>query len=256
MITILRMLFPALEPMTSASIVGLVLATTAAVAFLIGLARRRRSYWWLPMAIPAVGLSAIALASWAGVRMFAAVLKTMAADGGGIATVSAGIYESAELLSTAAWIGLISSLVAAMFLRPAAGADTAAGARPGAFGLLMMVGLTIGLAPLFAVRPAIAFFLRAITPGTATPAAHLMQHLLVYEVVSAACFVIAVGVIVAMARLARRSSASQAVSFLMTVALLATVAVSAYFAARLRDTSIRFREVAVYGRVSALEPVR
>ena len=51
MSTILRMLFPALEPATSASIVGLTLATTAALAFLIGLARRRHSYWWLPMAI-------------------------------------------------------------------------------------------------------------------------------------------------------------------------------------------------------------
>ena len=134
-----------------------------------------------------------ALASWVGVRIFAAVFKSVAMNGGGIGVISAGIWESAQLPLTASWIGLITSLVAAMFLRPFAGNDTIAaeGSRPAAFGLLMTAGLTIGLAPLLAFRPAITFVLRAITPGTAIPAAKIMEHFLAYEVISACCFVAA-----------------------------------------------------------------
>jgi hypothetical protein len=254
MVTILRMLFPALEPATSASIVGLTLATTAALALLIGLARRRHSYWWLPMAILAVGFSVTALASWVGVRMFTAVFKSVATNGGGIGAISAGIWEAAQLPLAATWIGLITSLVAAMFLRPFAGDETiaAGGSRPAAFGLLMTAGLTIGLAPLIVFRPLIAFVLRAITPGTAIPAANVMEHLQVYEVISASCFVAAVVVSAAIMRLARRSLTSQTVSFIMTIALLVAVAVSAFSAASLRDTSARFHEVALYGRISAI----
>lgn len=254
MTTILRMLFPALEPATSASIVGLALATIAALAFLFALARRRHSFWWLPMSILAVAFSVTALGSWAGVRMFAAVFKTVATNGGGIGVISAGISESAQLPLTATWIGLITSLVAAMFLRSlnADDATAAEGSRPASFGLLMAAGLTIGLAPLLAFRPTIAFVLRAITPGTAIPAAKVMQHFLAYEVISACCFLAAIGVIAAVTRLALRSLTSQTVSFIMTIALMVTVAMSAYTASSLRDTSARFDEVARYGRVNAM----
>jgi hypothetical protein len=150
---------------------------------------------------------------------------------------------------------LITSLIAAMFLRPFAGDDTASAerSRPAAFGLLLTAGLTIGLAPLLAFRPAIAFVLRAITPGTAIPAARVMEHLRAYQVISASCFITAVVVIAAITRLALRSFTSQRVSFTMTIALLVTVAVSAFSAASLRDTSARFHEVARYGRVSTIE---
>ncbi|MEO8032830.1 MAG: hypothetical protein ABI837_00215 [Acidobacteriota bacterium] len=251
---ILRMLFPALEPSTAASIVAITLTTTAALVFLIGLARRRHSYWWLPMAIAAVGFSVSALASWVGVRMFAAVFQTVTTNGGGVGAISAGICESAQLPLTAAWIGLITSLVAAIFHRPFAGHDTTTeGSRPVAFALLITAGLTIGIAPLLAFRPAITFVLRAITPGTAIPAAKVMEHVLAYEVIIGCCFVAAMGVTAAITRLARHSPRSQTVSSIMTIALLVTVAVSAFSAASLRDASSRFREVARYGRVSAIE---
>jgi hypothetical protein len=254
MITILQMLFPTLEPATSVAILGLTFATTAALAFLIVLARRRRSYSWLPMAILAVGFSATAFASWFGMRMFAAAYRSVATTGGGIGAIAAGIGEAAQLPMTAAWIALITSLVAAMFLRQSGGDDDTTGgrSRPATFGVLMAVGLTSGLAPLLAFHPAIVFVLRAITPGTAMSAAKVMDHFVAYEVISACCFVAAAGVIAASTRLARRSMTSQSISLVMTIALLVTVAVSAFTAAGLRDTSARFREVARYGHVSAL----
>jgi hypothetical protein len=206
------------------------------------------------MAIAAVGFCVTALASWAGVRMFEAVLEDVAKSGGGIGAISAGIWESAQLPLSATWIGLITSLMAAMLLGPLARTDVSAPerTRPGAFALLMAAGLTLGLAPLLAFRPAIAFVWRAITPGTDVPAAIVMERLLAYEVISAFCFVAAVGITAAVTRLALRSLTSQAVSFVVTLALLVTVAVSAYTASSLRDTSARFHDVARYGRVSAI----
>ena len=188
-------------------------------------------------------------------RIFAAVFKSVATNGGGIGAISAGVWESAQLPLTAAWIGLIVSLVAAMFLRPFADHGGAAAGRshPAAFGLLMTAGLTTGLAPLLAFHPAVEFVLRAITPGTAIPATRVLDYLLAYEVMSASCFVAAVGILAAITRLARRAPASQTVSFMMTIALLLVVAVSAFSAARLRATATRFDEVARYGRVGAID---
>ncbi|MEO8034150.1 MAG: hypothetical protein ABI837_06930 [Acidobacteriota bacterium] len=80
-----------------------------------------------------------------------------------------------------------------------------------------------------------------------------MEHVLAYELISGCCFVAAMGVTAAITRLARHSPRSQTVSFIMTMALLVTVAVSAFSAARLHDASARFREVARYGSVSAIQ---
>lgn len=254
---ILRMLLPAFQPSTSVAIVGLAWAATVALVLVIGAARRSGSYGRLPMMILAIGLSASALASWLGVRMFAAVFRDVTANGGGIGAISSGIWESAQIPWTAAWIALIASFVAAMFLGVLFGGDQTATddrrSRPLAVGLLMTAGLVFGLAPLLAFRPAIAFVWRAITPGTAIPAARVLNYLLAYEVTTAACFLAMIGIVVALSRMSRRSITPQPVAPMIILALLLTVAVSATTAARLRTTSARFHEVAHHGSVSALE---
>ncbi|HSP33583.1 MAG TPA: hypothetical protein VLU46_04620, partial [Thermoanaerobaculia bacterium] len=167
-----------------------------------------------------------------------------------------GIWESAQLPWTAAWIALIASFVAAIFLRLFAGDQTANAegrSRPAAIGLLISAGLIFGLAPLLAFRPAIGFVLGAITPGTAIPPARVLHYLITYEVSTAACFVAMIGIAVALSRLSSSSITSQPVASMIILSLLLTVAVSAFTAARLRATSVRFHEVARSGSVGALE---
>ena len=254
--TILRMFLPALQPATSAAIVALTLATTVAVILVIGVARRRKSCGSLPTVILAVGLCSTALASWAGVRMFAAVFEEVTASGGGIGAISSGIWESAQLPLTAAWIAVIASFVAVTFLRWFAVDPISEGggrSRPAAVGLLLGVALIIGLAPLIAFRPAAAFVLRAITPGTAIPPARVMNYLLAYEMTTAVCFLVMIGIVVALGRISRGTTTSQPVALMVVLALMLTVTVSAFTAAGLRATSERFHDVARYGSVGLLE---
>src|SRR4051794_31185283 len=95
--TILHMLFPQLEPMTSVRVVALMVGAAVTMLLLFVLARRWQSYWWTAMALLATALTSTALASWLGVRMFAGTLNDLGRVGGGIASITFGSWQATQV---------------------------------------------------------------------------------------------------------------------------------------------------------------
>src|SRR5262245_37557915 len=252
--TLLRMLLPLFDLRTSMSIVVLTMATAVAIAIVITLARRWRSYWWVPLALIATALTSTALAATLGSRMMVVMFADVTRNGGGIGAVSFGIWQATQLPLTAAWIGIVTSSMAMMFLLPFAKGRPTSDRAPRAllFGVLVATILPAGFVPAITFQRAIPFVTRAITPGTALPAGHVMRQLLIFEVVSAILFGLALTLLFTVIQVARRSASSEIVSLIATFALVVTVGVSAFLAASLHATSTHFRQVARGGVTAAM----
>src|SRR5207237_1260742 len=158
------------DPGTSARIVMVGATAMVLFAFITAVARRRRSYWWVSMALIVASCACLALGSYFAVRIFAGALGDMAITGGGIASVRFAIWQATQPVLTAAWIALVIVLLASVFVLPRARRELtpAAGARrPHAaiFGALVALSLAVGVTPVFLFRRAMAFVLWAITPA-------------------------------------------------------------------------------------------
>lgn len=256
--TILRMLFPELEPMTSARVVALVVGTIAALPLLLVLARRWQSYWWTAMALLATAYASTALASWLAVRMFAGTLDELSKRGGGISTLTFGIWQATQLPLAAAWLAVVSSVVAALLLlRWRWRAGEGASPLPGGSALvpLAAAGVIAGIAPVLVFRRATELVVRAVIPGTTLtrhPMQFIMQQLATANAVAAFSFVVAVIVLLIIVARGRRPAVPRAFLVLTSIAIVATIVTSLFLATTLRESSERFRQTALYGHTAWL----
>lgn len=251
--TILRMLFPLLDPHTSVWIVIMTMATATAFAVLMVLARRWQSYWWVSVALAATAMASMALASSLAIRMILATYEDLARNGGGIGSISFGIWQATTLPLAAAWIGIVAGFLGTLFLLPFVKnrQTSGRGPRPFFFGVLMASVAAAGIVPAVTFQRAISNLLGAMRPETARSPAHLANQLLTAETTSAVLLIVAIALLVTLVRLARRFDSSEIVSYLAMFALLVTVGVSAFLAASLHATSTHFRTVAREGVIAA-----
>jgi hypothetical protein len=252
--TILRMLFPLLDPHTSVWIVIMTMATAAAFAVLVALARRWQSYWWVSFALVATALASMALASSLALRVILATFEDVLRNGGGIGAISFGIWQATSLPLTAAWIGIVAGFIGILFLMPFVKNRQTPGRhpRPFLFVFLMASVVAAGIVPAVTFQRAISYVLPAITPGTALAPASVTSHLLTAETMSAVLLVVAIALVITLVLLARRFASSEIVSYIAMFALLVTVGVSAFLAASLHATSTHFRTIAREGVKAAV----
>jgi hypothetical protein len=248
--TFLTMLFPQLETTTSLRVLAVAVLAIVAVAALAAAARRWRSDWWMPLALLAAGFAMTALASSIALRMFAAAVDDMGKKGGGIAAISFGIWQATQVPLAAAWMALITSAVAGVWLLRlgrARGDDGASVRRPAAFSALIAAAMAAGTAPALLFRQSISFVIDAVTRGKG---GSVIRHLAASGAASATCVVVAVALMIVIALLGRRSSASAALSVVTTIALVVSLNAALLLVFGLHSTSEQFRAAALKGEMS------
>lgn len=250
------MRFSGFEAATSLRLLMIGVATIVALAAIVTVARRRQSYWWTSVALIAVGYAAMALSSYFAVRMLIATFDDMAVSGGGIRTVSTGIWQATQLPLASAWAALfISALAAGVALPRIARRDPAAEnpqrTRRALFGALSVLAVAGGLVPVVLFRRAIAVVMREVMPGTgsASGAQIIASQLTTTAVLSALCFAVAAVLVIATLRVARRPDLSRHASPVTAMALVLSLGVSAALVVNLSSSSTRFRDIALNGRL-------
>lgn len=250
------------EPGTSARMLIVAAATGLMLAFIIAVARRRQSYWWVSIASIAAGYAGLALASYFAVRIFMGVLANMAISGGGIASVRFGIWQATQPALVAAWAAVLITLLATVFVPWSVRKEPTSPAgmqrSPNAmFALLALLALAVGATPVLLFRQSMAFVLWAIDPrahstsiyGTSVPRA-IATRLIVTATVSACCFLILTALLVIVVLLARKSNPSRPLLVITLFALVASLGLSVVLAASLHSFSSRNRTAALTGRIS------
>ena len=249
--------FFGLEPGTSARALIVGCTTAVMVALIMAVARRRQSYWWVPIAFIVAGWASLALGSYFAVRIFQGELEAMKTGGGGIASVRLGIWQATQPALAAAWLAVVLTLFAIVFTLMRASKELTAPAaegRPRAvpFASLAALALAAGVTPVLLFQRAMAFVLWAIIPGhigiDRVPQA-IATRLFVTAAINACCFVILVGLVVTTVLLARRSSPSRPLFVITVCALVASLALSTFLVANLRSFSNRYHTLALTGRL-------
>lgn len=244
------------EPGTSARIV--VIGATAIVlfAFIAAVARRRRSFWWVSMALITASCACLALGSYFAVRIFASAVGDMAITGGGIASVRFGIWQATQPVLTAAWIALAVVLLACIFVLPRARKEltpVASARRPHAaiFGALAALSLALGVTPVVLFRRAMAFVLWAITPPAHVPSVPqaIATRLHFAATASVSCFVILIVLMLITVFLARRSGPSRFLFALTVSAVVVSLSFSAALLANFHSFSNLHHRGALIGGV-------
>jgi hypothetical protein len=226
------------------------------LAFIVAAARRRNDYAAAAVALIAVAYGGVALASFVAVRYFANVLVEMAEHGGGIASISLGMGEAAQLPLSAAWIAAVATVVAMLFAFPAMWRTPglSSDARPGRLFWTAGLALAGGVASVLLFRGAMAFVLKAITPGAQPPGMNatnmpelVNNRLTMTSAGIAVCFAIVIVTMLLMFRPVRPATPSRASLRLVAVALVVSLGVSTTLVVGLRSYSSRSLSFALNG---------
>lgn len=247
-----------LESGTLVPILIVSVTVAAVLAFLTALARRWRSNWWLSLAIIITGCGGLALGSFLAVRIFMGVLEEMSRIGGGIASVSLGIWQATQPLLAAAWLALVSTLLASVFVLPRAWKEwkertTVAGEQGprASFAWLVALALAAAVTPVLLFRKAMTFVLWVVTPPlqvSSVPEA-IANRLQVTATVSACCLVVLIALLVMTVLLARRSGPSRLFFGITVIALVASLGLSAALVVNLRSFANGYRVAALTGQM-------
>ncbi|HYI12989.1 MAG TPA: hypothetical protein VEK57_28340 [Thermoanaerobaculia bacterium] len=236
------------------SFIVLIVTTALLLGYLI-VARRRQSTASASIFVLVAAYGGIALASFFAVRSFGRTLAEVTQLGGGIYTVSRGIWEAALLPLEAAWATAILTLLALLFLLPEAKKAFARDAQPGSsYRLLWLPGLALagGVTAVVLFRKAMAFVINAITPGQQVGVgpegvvSAVTARLFTASAGSAVCFAVAV-VLLAVAFRSRRAQPSRASFGIAVFALVVSLGVSAALITELRAYSSHYRNIALHG---------
>jgi hypothetical protein len=237
-------------------VVGIVIVLL--LTLVIAVARRRNNYAEGAVAVIAAAYGGVALASFMAVRYFANALTDMSRFGGGIASLSLGMGEAAQLPLSATWIAAAATVVAMLFVFPAMrqGTGAASDAGPGRLLATTGVALVAGVIPVLLFRGAIAFVLTMAAPG-AQPrgvdiGGEVRARLTMASAGSAICFAVIVALMLLMFRQVRRATPSRAALRVVVVALVLSLGVSTALVVGLRSYSSRSLGVARGAPVSSL----
>jgi hypothetical protein len=244
------------EPGTSARILVVGATTIFMLAFITAAARRLHSYWWVSIALIVASCASLALGGYFAVRIFMGAVDNMAKTGGGIASVRFAIWQATQPALAAAWIALVTGLLASALVLPRASKEltSMAGARrPRAaiFASLAAFALVVGAAPGFLFRRAMAFVLWVIIPPAhvASVSQAIATRLHVTAAVSASCFIILILLVVLTMFLARRSSPSRLLFVITVFALVVSLGLSAALVANLYSFSNLHHRGALMGGI-------
>lgn len=243
------------ETATSLRLLIVGVATGVALAAIVTIARRRQSYWWITVALIAVGYAAMALSSYLAARMLIATFADMAVSGGGIRTLSTGIWQATQLPLASAWAAVVISALAVGIALPRIAAHDRR-AEPAQrkwrvlFAVLAVLAVTGGLVPVVLFRRAIAVVMREVMPDTssASRVQIIASQLTTTAGLSALCFAVVAVLIIATLRVARRSDLSSHAPLVTAMALVLSLGVSAALVVNLSSSSTRFRDIALNGR--------
>ena len=244
------------ESGAASTVLAVGVAIVLLLVFIVAAARRRNDYAAAAVALIAAAYGGVALASFVAVRYFAKALAEMASLGGGIAAISLGMGEAAQLPLSAAWIAVVATVVAIPFTLRAMRQDAGASndARPERLFWTAGLALAGGVASVLLFRGAIAFVLAAVTPGAQPQgmnATNMMEmlndRLTMTSAGIAVCFALVIVTMLLMFRPARRATPSRASLRLVVVALVVSLGVSTALVVGLRSYSARSFQVALRG---------
>ena len=228
-------------------IVIIIGAAVLVIGYLLFVARGQKDLASASIVAVAAGCAGIALASFFAVRQFTGVVDEISRSGRVLPEITYGIWHASLLPMSAAMAAAIVTAIALLLLlaTPSKPADPS----PRVSRLwVVALALACGSAAVWLFRDAMHFVSDVIVPGSrhaigvASIPDAILTRLFQASLGSAVCFLVALTLAAVMMRKPGRATSAVAI-----VALVLTLAVSAAFAAGLREYSGYHRSVYLYG---------